>query len=277
MREAHEVVWREGTTPAIYTISNITTPEFVTERKLQNYSKLDSNGNIKEIRWSDDMEHPLFVRDKLPERGDNTVEITANTAEISSSKKASAFYVGLEIADVDHGSESGGLLGYSNTKTPRGTVPNGWARYKYNPLPSKLSVSTLQLLKSLYDEGNKEKAHRISADRACRLIHETVAAEDWYEQVVVTESKIKAFFAMSPRNQQRAIDEHISATSTVNEVIQQVEEGGNDTNALGEGEILSATEIMLQGEEMCYQEIVHTESTAEALDSADFEETSSQQ
>ena len=59
----------------------------------------------------------------------------------------------------------------------------------------------------MFDRGNKDKAHRVSADRARRIIVDTIGSNKWDEQVVTTETRIKAFFVMSPQNQQKAISE----------------------------------------------------------------------
>lgn len=61
-------------------------------------------------------------------------------------------------------------------------------------------------LKELYDLGAKNKEHRVSAERAQRILLETVLLDKWEEKLTVTIAKIKSFFSADHAKQRRAIE-----------------------------------------------------------------------
>jgi hypothetical protein len=84
-------------------------------------------------------------------------------------------------------------------------VKPGWATYPKAKKSALLSVSTLQVLKQLYDSGKGDKSKRISADRAHVIIMEQVAACDWHEQMICTIARIKVFFSQTPAKMSKLI------------------------------------------------------------------------
>ena len=68
-----------------------------------------------------------------------------------------------------------------------------------------MNLQSMTLLHTLFTRGNKFKNRRYTADRAQSLLFEEVASRDWFEQTLVTESRIKAFFGMSVANQLKLI------------------------------------------------------------------------
>ena len=60
-----------------------------------------------------------------------------------------------------------------------------------------MSLATTKLFLHLLERGNANKARRKTVDRTQVLVMEEVASQDWFEQAIVTETRIKAFFSMA--------------------------------------------------------------------------------
>lgn len=73
---------------------------------------------------------------------------------------------------------------------------------------SMYTPECLSTLYMLYMQGKRDKKHRVSAEKAHRILLETVLSSNWKEQVNVTVAKIKAFFQMTPHKIQRTM--HLS-------------------------------------------------------------------
>ena len=73
--------------------------------------------------------------------------------------------------------------------------------YPGNIMPLK----TLEQFNRLFIQGNARKYYGISEDCDRALVREEVSSQYWYEQVVVTETRIKAFFTMPLTIQQNTI------------------------------------------------------------------------
>ena len=84
-------------------------------------------------------------------------------------------------------------------------VSPGWACYPKQKANKPLSLSTNEKLHSLFVRGNVDKSKRISADRARILIVDELIGNDWYEQAILTEARIKAFFGMTKAKQLKLI------------------------------------------------------------------------
>ena len=114
-----------------------------------------------------------------------------------------------------------------------------------------MNFDTLTMLHSLFTRGNSCKSRRYTAERAQRLLYEEVAHRDWYEQALVTESRIKAFFSMSSTNQQRLIE-----SAATREAV--------DTTA--------STILEAQREEIAQEAVAATEQLEEAVEAVEIEE-----
>ena len=70
-----------------------------------------------------------------------------------------------------------------------------------------MKLETIVKLNTLFERGNKDKSRRVSADRARIILIEEILAKDWFEQCLITESRIKVFFATTPASQHKLIRE----------------------------------------------------------------------
>ena len=75
----------------------------------------------------------------------------------------------------------------------------------------------MQFLNSLFVEGNKNKARRVTADRVVIRLQQEVLAANWFEQSFITEARVKAFFGLSATAQQKLIQSALVATHGVAE------------------------------------------------------------
>ena len=103
-----------------------------------------------------------------------------------------------------------------------------------------MNFDTLTMLHSLFTRGNACKSRRYTAERAQRLLYEEVAHRDWYEQALVTESRIKAFFSMSSTNQQRLIESAATREAIMDTTASTILEGRREEVA--QEEAVAATE-----------------------------------
>ena len=192
VRETHEMLWTE-LTPRVYTISNITQPEVVSQQKIRNYTPNTLLGSISKITKSSTS--PLFI----PTIGNM---ITNRPTKISTSTVAVT--EALKLTDVGFGDVAEKPIEYGeegiDTPAHCHVVP-GWACYP-KKMPNKaLSLPTIEMLHSLFERGNIDKSRRLSAERARVLVVEAVARRDWYEQSILTEAKIKGFFGTNKTQQ----------------------------------------------------------------------------
>ena len=196
VRETHEMLWTNQT-PWVYTISNITAPEVVTQRKIENYTPNALGGSIKKIIKS--TVEPLFIPTIANIIAHRPAKMANSTTAVTEA---------LRLADVDYGEVAEVPLVYveeeMNTPAHCHLLP-GWACYPKQMPTKPLSLSTIEMLHNLYDRGNIDKSRRLSADRARVIIVEEVANRDWYEQSNLTETRIKAFFAMGKVKQLKLI------------------------------------------------------------------------
>ena len=84
---------------------------------------------------------------------------------------------------------------------------SGWACYPKNVKSMYMKLVTMQRLNALSVRGNIDKARRVIADRARLIILDDTAINNWYEQVLVTDTRVKAFFSTKASGQLNLINE----------------------------------------------------------------------
>jgi hypothetical protein len=137
---------------------------------------------------------PGFVPNEPKERIGDAVK---ETNELPLSSKNQKIVEALALADVDYGKKdsiSCEIVMDTNVEEDELCLVPGWAKYPKQERQPRFSLEVLDALKQIFDQGNVEKARRTSADRAHVLIIEGVACADWYQQAILTESRMKAFF-----------------------------------------------------------------------------------
>ena len=126
VRETHEVVYTHDT-PQIYTISDITSPEIVTQRKISKYEKSTLNTVIAKMTKS--TKECLFVPDMHAQQ-----IVQQNRVHRSITSRAIAINDALLLSDVSFGTQT------DNTETnitvqyiqERNDFEQGWACYPKN-------------------------------------------------------------------------------------------------------------------------------------------------
>ena len=91
-------------------------------------------------------------------------------------------------------------------------------------------------LVELYQIGKANKKRKISANRAKEILNTTLISDRWYDQLIVTVPKIKAFFSMAPAKMQIALqkaeldqdDVDNAAAELVNETNEEEQNYMND-------------------------------------------------
>jgi hypothetical protein len=68
-------------------------------------------------------------------------------------------------------------------------LTNGWARYKNSKSLPPMRFDTLQSFNRLLGLGNNIKSMRIAGDRAHVIVMEDIAAEDWNEQLLSSDTR----------------------------------------------------------------------------------------
>ena len=66
-------------------------------------------------------------------------------------------------------------------------------------------------IKCSFVRGNNDKARRVTADRARKFLIDETSHDDWYEQALVTETRIKAFFGATIATQHKLINSALIA------------------------------------------------------------------
>ena len=193
-RATHEIEWNEDKVH-IYKSSGITAPEVVLKAKLDKHQPCHLDATVeKEFRSS---KPPLIV----PE------------IDAISTQKGSAFDAALLQTGIVRDQPASFNAGPSTTSTPDG-VRLKWAGYPGNN-PSKLSVQCLSKLKELYDIGKVNKKRKVGAERAHQILLDTVVVDRWDQKLALTVPKIKAFFQLTPRKMEDAIESHELAADDV--------------------------------------------------------------
>ena len=83
----------------------------------------------------------------------------------------------------------------------------GWAQKNNARSNSKFSLECAKMLRTLFEEGRKDKSHQYSADRAHQKIINELLHSDWEAKLHVTVAKIKVFFQMTPGKMKKLVDE----------------------------------------------------------------------
>ena len=191
VRETHEILWT-NLTPWVYTISDITKAEVITEHKINKFVPNRIGGEIKALT--------------APTKAELFVAKPHGQKEVRVSKKASSTAVvteALYLSQVEYGSVQDIVLNYEDGD---GDQLAGWACYPKMEKSRQLSIPTLNKLHDLFVTGNEDKARRITASRARSIIIQEIASRDWYEQSILTGVKIKIFFALTTKKQKQLID-----------------------------------------------------------------------
>ena len=256
VRETHEVNWMNET-PRVYTISDVTPPEVVTRRKINGYKRNELQTTI--IKSHASSRNALFVSDDKV-RANNTLHENNDDNE---NEYATAIKSALQIADADFGTQNDAIQiqpQYELLTNEMNTYFSpGWARYPKQKRDGKsLSLPTMQFLHVLFMEGNRDKARRVTADRAVIRLRIEVIASDWYEQAFATEQRVKAFFGLSATAQQKLIHAKINAEGDQLEVdgdVWPVEDGEiaqvqNEFETIVKAEMDAAANIMAEDEEL---------------------------
>jgi len=171
VRERHEMLWK-GLTPRVYIISNITQPEVVSQQKIRNYTPNTLVGSISKITKSSTS--PLFI----PTIG-NVTNWPTNIAN-----STVAVMEALNLSNIGYGDVAEKPIEYKEEgvdNPARCHVVPGWVCYPKKMSNKALSLSTIEMLHSLFGRGNIDESHRLSAKHACVLVVEAVARMDWYE------------------------------------------------------------------------------------------------
>ena len=250
VRETHEVLWTHET-PHVYTISDITTPERVTMRKLTNYPASKLHTTILRSHLSS--KPALFIPDERVCIVNDEECVAANTeTDLTIIVKTA-----LELADVDFGDnndDEGPIIEYvPQTDDSKDYFPPGWACYPKREKCRLMTLETMQMLNNLFMRGNADKARRVSADRARLQIIKEVAYNNWYEQTLVTEERVKAFFGMNLVKQRKLINEASARLGLADCDFNPVNDG--NINIIDEFESSVNNEVTARVEELELQEI----------------------
>ena len=62
-------------------------------------------------------------------------------------------------------------------------------------------------LERLYERGNRNKSHKVSADKALMLLNDDLITTNWTQKLLCNIPKIKAFFSLSKSNMRKTFDE----------------------------------------------------------------------
>ena len=205
VRETHEMLWSNDR-PEVFTISNITNSEQVTARRLQNFHANIIHASIAKIHRS--TKPSLFVPKKNPRRNvDNSAEKLTLKQKQRSQTVASA----LCLADIKFGPTIHAAVhndaSHKDGNTMLKNLFPGWACYPKQTGSKKVCSTTLKTLEELFQKGNQNKSSRISADRARIFIIEGLEKCNWYERVIVTEAKIKAYFGTTLTSRKKLMAE----------------------------------------------------------------------
>ena len=201
----------------MYTISNITTPEVVSKQKLKYFTTPNILvGSISNIKRSNI--EPLFVPDVR-----NATTQRRNKTGTSTNAVTEA----LALTNVAHGEEVPAIeIAYvegDQNDVPHNHAVPGWACYPKKQPTKPLALTTLEKLHTLFVRGNDDKYRRVSADRVRAVIVEESASKEWYEQSILTEARIKAFFGMKKDKQLALITSLMNSVTNV-EVQAELEE-----------------------------------------------------
>ena len=112
---------------------------------------------------------------------------------------------------------------------------SGWACYPKNVKSMYMSLVTMQRLNALFIRGNTNKARRVAADRARLIVPEDTALDDWYEQALVTDTRVKAFFSAKVSGQVKLINE-----------ARERELAGDDVGSHADDEVGQAFETLVE-------------------------------
>ena len=112
----------------------------------------------------------------------------------------------MSLADIDFGSEQSLCNTFEYSETITCTISPGWAYYQKRIVNPPIYLATTKLLHHLFERGNDNKTLRTTGDRAWVLVKEEVASQYWFEQAIVTETRIKAFFSMTVHLNRHFID-----------------------------------------------------------------------
>lgn len=207
VRETHDIIWNViDDTVEIYTLSDITDPEHVFGPILDHsFQKNNIFVNILSSFTSD--KTAMFVPD-TPVVKDGVAN--QQPTDIKMGSKVSAIVSGLEQAGIQYNLQRNASNEIDKVDDAEAyPIEMGWACYPKSHKSEMLSVSTLQVLKDLFDGGIADKSKKVSADRAHVVITEQIALRDWYERSICTVARVKAFYALSPKKMSEMIEKSL--------------------------------------------------------------------
>ena len=198
VRETHDIKW--GTLSVeVFSLSDITIPEVIDFLKLEEYNINVLDANI--IHSNTSPKEPMFTSDQVANK---YMDIQHEDDTIEPGSKVEAMVDGLNRCGIEHNNQHTVKV----VEKVNGVIKQGWACYPRGTKGEMLSSITLTELKSLYDGGCADKSKKVSADRAHVVITEQTAKRDWYERLICTVARVKAFFAMTPTKMRELISKN---------------------------------------------------------------------
>ena len=219
-RATHEVCWLENKVE-LYEASGITTPEVVLNKKLAQHKRNELDVQLGNSFTSD--KPPLFVQEV------NNSSAAAVISDNQMSSKAQSIQQVLLDSGVAHTSSPD--FQEINLVTNPTEARSKWAGYPGNN-PNKLSQECLVKLKELYDVGKVNKKQKVGAERAHQILLDTLIFNKWDQQLDLTVPKIKAFFQMTPKKMEDAIDTSEIPSDDVDEASRHLIEQEIEISAL---------------------------------------------
>jgi hypothetical protein len=193
-RATHEVLYTNDSVKIIAS-SSITSPEVVKEKKLSAHMSIACNmpllGSFKSPKKA------LFI----PEKESSNVTEPESSPILSS--KVEAIRDALLHCGIDQQPIS--VLFTENNEPIPTTLKKSWAAYPGNS-PFKIPPDCVVVLKELYDRGCASKKKKVGHERAHIVLKNGLLASKWDLLLTVTVTKIKAFFQLTPKKMQEAID-----------------------------------------------------------------------
>jgi hypothetical protein len=268
VRATHEIRWLKGTETEnaaakpveIRTLSDVTKPELITIRKLTNHPKKKLVVSIEMLHRSS--KAPLFVpTDPELRRGrkrrrqpEVDINVEGQSAKLTKGTRLK------EVLEESVGTSAATSSGESNhiaTIPSSGLFKPGWACYpsKKDNAPPGLGVGTMELLHDLFVKDQQDAAKKLSGDQSHALVMDLVADRDWYERLIVTPLRCKAFFGLKPTDQKKTITKakQAAAATVAEAATRATATAGARGDALLEAEVDDEIEaLIIEGEkEVC--------------------------
>jgi hypothetical protein len=219
-RATHELRWYDNKIE-IYESSGITVPEQIMAEKLKKYARIPLGAIVEKVFTSE--KPPLFVEDVAH---DGT---TVDGGNICMTSKAEAIQQAMLTSGIDLERDTTVEADMASMPTPNEIVPR-WAAYPENN-PNKLTKECLAKLKELYEIGKHNKKQKVGAERAHQILDDTLLFDKWDKQLDLAVPKIKAFFQMSPKKMEDALNDLVIPDEDVDSAIRNAAECERECSA----------------------------------------------